>query len=54
MKLIIILKLFDNLCHYKINYTDFLKEKINKKYTTIVGNPPFVKLKSKKIYILNY
>lgn len=46
------LKLFDNLSHYKLNYADFLKVKINKKYITIVGNPPFVKIKKQKnLYI---
>lgn len=32
-------------------YGDFIKQDINKKYKTIVGNPPFVRLTSGNLYI---
>lgn len=35
----------------KINYNDFLKVKIRKKYKTIIGNPPYVKTSKGNLYI---
>lgn len=35
----------------KIIYKDFLKENITKKYTTIIGNPPYVKTSKGNLYI---
>lgn len=35
----------------KIVYNDFMKESITKSYTTIVGNPPFVRTKRGNLYI---
>lgn len=32
-------------------YSDFLKEKITKKYDTIVGNPPYIKTSNGNLYI---
>lgn len=34
-----------------IKYCDFMKEDINKKYKTIIGNPPYVKSKKSNLYI---
>ena len=34
-----------------INYNDFLKVKIKKKYKTIIGNPPYVKTSKGNLYI---
>jgi adenine-specific DNA-methyltransferase len=34
-----------------INYGDFTKQNFSKKFKTIVGNPPYVKQKSKNLYI---
>ena len=39
----------DSIIHtfnYSLNYTDFLKENITKKYKTIIGNPPFIRTKN--------
>jgi adenine-specific DNA-methyltransferase len=35
----------------KIVYGDFLKQPIQKKYTTIIGNPPYVRTKHGNLYI---
>ena len=32
-------------------YNDFLKQKISKTYTTIIGNPPFVRTQKGNLYI---
>src|ERR1700747_652571 len=34
-----------------IIFGDFLKKKINKTYDTIIGNPPYVKIKTGNLYI---
>lgn len=39
------------LKYEKLEYCDFLKKKISKKYKTIVGNPPYVKTKKSNLYI---
>jgi adenine-specific DNA-methyltransferase len=43
--------LLDGINKEDINYTDFLKEKITKKYTTIVCNPPYIKTKKGNLYL---
>jgi len=45
------IKLLENIDKNKIVYGDFLKQIIDKKYTTIIGNPPYVKTKSGNLYI---
>ncbi len=45
------IKLLDGINKNKVIYTDFLQEDITKQYTTIIGNPPYVKTKSKNLYI---
>jgi adenine-specific DNA-methyltransferase len=35
----------------KIHFGDFLKQKINKKFTTIIGNPPYIRTKKGNLYI---
>ena len=35
----------------KIHFGDFLSQKINIKYTTIIGNPPYVKTKTGNLYL---
>jgi len=45
------IKLLDKIDKNKINYCDFIKENINKKYITIIGNPPYIKTKKGNIYI---
>jgi adenine-specific DNA-methyltransferase len=44
------IEILDNIPD-KIIYCDFLKEKIKKKYKTIIGNPPYVKRKGGNLYI---
>jgi adenine-specific DNA-methyltransferase len=39
-------KLLDGIEHKLVNYCDFLDQKIDKKYKTIIGNPPYIKKKS--------
>jgi adenine-specific DNA-methyltransferase len=41
----------DNINESKIIFTDFLSYNITKSYTTIIGNPPFVRTKSGNMYI---
>jgi len=45
------IKLLDNIQKNDIIYGDFLKQNINKKYTTIIGNPPYVRTKNGNLYI---
>jgi adenine-specific DNA-methyltransferase len=40
------IKPLPTLSKNKINYTDFLNVSITKTYTTIIGNPPYVRVKS--------
>src|SRR5665647_2697141 len=35
----------------KINFGDFLKQTISKKYATIIGNPPYIYAKKGNLYI---
>jgi len=45
------IKLLENINKDNVNYGDFLQKNITKKYTTIVGNPPYVKTKHGNLYI---
>ena len=45
------IKLLDSLANKNIIYKDFLKSNINKKYDTIIGNPPFVKTRKGNLYL---
>ena len=45
------IKLLNKIEKVKVIYTDFIKENINKKYKTIIGNPPYIKTKKGNIYI---
>ncbi len=44
------IELLDNI-PTNVIYSDFMKEKIEKKYKTIIGNPPFVRTKKGNLYI---
>jgi adenine-specific DNA-methyltransferase len=44
------IKLLENV-NEKVNYGDFLKYKIDNKYDTIIGNPPYVKTQTGNLYI---
>ena len=41
----------DNIQKDKIIYADFIKQRINKRYKTIIGNPPYVRTKKGNLYI---
>lgn len=43
--------LLDGIIKEDVVYCNFLKQKITKKYTTIVGNPPYVRTKKGNLYI---
>lgn len=45
------IKLLDKIKKNKVIYGDFMKQKIIKKYKTIVGNPPYVRTKKGNLYI---
>lgn len=45
------IKLLEKIQRDNIIYGDFLKQTITKKYTTIVGNPPYVRTKKGNLYI---
>ncbi len=45
------IKLLDKIQRNKVIYGDFMKQKITKTYKTIVGNPPYVKIKKGNLYI---
>ena len=45
------INMLDRIQKDKINFGDFMEEKINKKYKTIIGNPPFVRTKKGNLYI---
>lgn len=44
------IKMLDDIPHNVI-YGDFIKQRILKKYNTIIGNPPFVRTKTGNLYI---
>lgn len=43
--------LLDGIIKEDVVYCNFLKQKITKKYTTVVGNPPYVRTKKGNLYI---
>ena len=45
------IKLLEKIDRDNIFYGDFLKQKIKKKYKTIIGNPPYVRTKKGNLYI---
>jgi len=45
------IKLLDNIQKDKVIYGDFIKQKITKKYQTIIGNPPYIRTKKGNMYI---
>jgi adenine-specific DNA-methyltransferase len=45
------IKLLEIIDKDKIIFEDFLKQNINKKYITIIGNPPYVRTKKGNLYI---
>ncbi len=45
------IKLFDKIQKDNVIYGDFMKQIITKTYKTIIGNPPYVKIKKGNLYI---
>lgn len=45
------IKMLDNIDRSKIIFGDFIIQKINKLYKTIIGNPPYVRTKKGNLYI---
>tara|TARA_B100001059_G_C17837231_1_gene589072 strand:- start:1619 stop:2773 length:1155 start_codon:yes stop_codon:yes gene_type:complete len=45
------IKLLDKIQKDKVIYGDFMKQIITKTYKTIIGNPPYVKIKKGNLYI---
>lgn len=45
------IKLLDGINKKAIKYCDFLKQSIDIKYNTIIGNPPYVKTKKGNLYL---
>jgi len=45
------IKLLDKIQKDNVVYGDFMKQKITKKYKTIVGNPPYIRTKKGNLYI---
>jgi adenine-specific DNA-methyltransferase len=45
------IKLLDNIDRNDVIYKDFLKENITKLYTTIIGNPPYIRTQKGNTYI---
>ena len=45
------IKLLDPIKRNLVNYGDFIQASIQRKYTTIVGNPPYVKKSTGNLYI---
>ncbi len=45
------IKILDNIDKNQVKYGDFLVQNINKKYLTIIGNPPYVRTKKGNLYI---
>jgi adenine-specific DNA-methyltransferase len=45
------IQLLDGIDRNKVVYGDFINIKINNKYDTIIGNPPYVKTKNGNLYI---
>jgi adenine-specific DNA-methyltransferase len=45
------IQLLDGINKNDVIYTDFIKEDIQKKYISIIGNPPYIKTKTGNLYI---
>ena len=45
------IKLLNNINKNKVIYCDFIKQPIEKKYKTIIGNPPYIKTTKGNLYI---
>lgn len=45
------IQLLESINRDKVIYGDFLKQAINEKYNTIIGNPPYVKTKTGNLYL---
>lgn len=45
------IKLLEGIDRTKVNYNDFIKADITKKYKTIIGNPPYVKKSTGNLYL---
>lgn len=45
------IKLLSNIERNKVIYGDFIEQIINKKYKTIIGNPPYIRTKKGNLYI---
>ena len=45
------IKLLDKINKEDVIYCDFMKQKITKKYKTIIGNPPYIRTKKGNLYI---
>jgi adenine-specific DNA-methyltransferase len=45
------IKFLDTIDKKKIKFGDFLEQEIKEKYTTIIGNPPYVKTQKGNLYI---
>lgn len=45
------IELLDNINRKRIKYGNFLTQKIDRKYSTIIGNPPYIRTKKGNLYI---
>ena len=45
------IELLEDIDREKVNYGDFIKAKISKKYKTIIGNPPYIKKSTGNLYL---
>ena len=45
------IELLDSIEKDKVVYCDFITQKIEKKYSTIIGNPPYIRTKTGNLYI---
>jgi len=45
------IELLENIDREKVNYGDFIKANISKKYKTIIGNPPYIKKSTGNLYL---
>ena len=45
------IKILKGIAKNKIIYGDFMKQKITKKYKTIIGNPPYIRTTKGNLYI---
>lgn len=45
------IELLEDIDREKVNYGDFIKANISKKYKTIIGNPPYIKKSTGNLYL---